>query len=326
MALEIEPVVIDFDAIDAEVARGKAAPSKKDDKETVTVETTAPDTPATDKTVLTPEVGVEKLKEQLRVEREGRLAAEARASEAAKGEAEARGTVQTTQLDQIKAAIAHTTQANDTLEAEYAAAAQIQDWAAAAKAQRKMAENEAALRDFNRAKVNLEKAPKPTPRLPTDPVEAYIANVPGMGEASKQWLRAHPEHVRTEDGREMLYNAHRLALKRGLKENTPDYFKAVEKAIEVEQRTLTANGHDTEAAATSGLEDEDATAGTASTPVQARTAPPAAPVSRNGRSSNTIKLSPDQVEMARASFPDSKTPEEDYARQLMALKKEGRIQ
>lgn len=333
MSTLADGVEVDFGAIDAEVARGKGdaagKPAKTAAEPEITVET-APAAP--DRPILTPEAGVKKLKDDLERANARARAAEARADDAARAEAEARGTTQKTQLEQITGAIAQATQNGDLLEAEYATAAAAGDWGAAAKVQRKMADNAADIRDLSRGKTALEKAPPPQIRAPQDPVEAYIASVRGMGAESKTWLRAHPEFAGTPQGRDMLVAAHQLAIGRGFKENTADYFRSVEKTLEIapsESPTGRTNGNGHAAPEDAGTDTEDAMADAAATPVApARKAPPAAPVTRSGgaQRGNNVRLSPEQVEAAHASFPNSKTPLEDYARELLALRKEGSLQ
>ena len=328
MTTKTEEATVDFDAIDREVARGKAdAAAAAPAEDEITVETAPEPAEPAAKPVVKPEIGIEALKKQLETERAARLASENRERELANAEVKARTETQKTQLDVVNGAIDRLTQNRTVLKAKYAEAAAAGDWLAAADVQAEMADNASELQTLKIGKTRMEKAPPPQPRAPTDPVEAYIASVPGMGAESRDWIRAHPEFARTENGQEMLFAAHQLATRRGLKENTPEYFRAIEKTLDVAQGPTTAsNGH---AAADDPADDPMADA--AAAPVQAvtprRTAPAAAPVTRNGNgsSSRSIRLTPDQVEMAHASFPDSKTPLEDYARQLAALRKEGRL-
>jgi hypothetical protein len=290
-----------------------------------------------DKTVVTPAEGIEKLKKQLadseaaRVESEKRrIAAETAANDAARGEAAAKTDVQKTQLDLIKGAIDQATQQNDVLEQQYAAQAAAQDWAAAAKTQRKMAETAARLTQLESGKHALENAPKVAPRAPVDPVEKFCAQ---LTPASANWVRQHPTFVTDKRQYRLMIRAHEDALDAGLATDTPAYFRSLEMTLGLTSPGGTssdvartngngANGHATAA--------DDATADTAAVAVGGRSAAPAAaPVSRSGNAtgtrSNTVKLSPDQVEMAHAMFPDSKNPLEEYAKNLVALKKEGKL-
>lgn len=321
MATETDDVTVDFDAVDAEVARGKAADAPA---AAATVETGEPEVVTPPKVILKPEEGVEKLKKQLDDERAGRLAAEKRADDASRGEAEARGRAQSTELDLVKGEITRLTQATDVLEADYANAMAAQDWGAAAKAQRSMATNAAMLQSLENGKAVMEKAPKPSPRAPTDPVDAYVSTIGAEYPKSRAWVRAHGEFARTEEGQEMLHSAHRLAVARKLKPESDEYFAHIEKTLEL-----------TPAAATPGADGGDDPMGDAAsvavTPARrnGNATPASAPVTRAGNGTGsrkgTITLTPAQVEAAHMSFPDSKTPLEDYAKQVLALKKEGQL-
>jgi hypothetical protein len=326
MSTTADEIAVDIDAADAAAAK-KAA---KKPPATVEGEVVEPavvvDSELAAKTankeIVTPEAGVEKLQKQLKEEREARLAAENRANEAARAEAEARGTVQATQLDQIKGAIAQLTQANDVLEVQYAEALAAQDFKAAAKVQRGMSDNAAKLTQLEAGKIALEKAPKPQPRAPADPVERLAVT---LTPPSAAWVRAHPEFVRDPLKNKQMIAAHELAIARGYEADSPQYFSDIEGTLRVGASTqLPAHVDDGHA----GADEPTAAAAQASTGGR-QAAPPAAPVSRSGNGAagrpNTVKLSPEECEIARASFPDSKTPLEDYARQKLALKKEGRM-
>lgn len=314
MATPAEEITVDIDALDAEAA--KNAENQADSPEVeVSKADAAPAKP--EKTVVTPEEGLETLRKQLAEEKSARQAAEARANEAAHGEAKAKGEVQTTQLDMIKGAIDRVTQTNDALEEQYANAMAAQDWKAAAKAQRQMADNSAKLAQLEAGRVALEKAPKPTPRAPVDPVEHFASQLTAPSAA---WVRAHPEFVRDAHKNRQMIAAHELALARGYEADTPQYFASIEKTLDVAP-AVTRNETKTNG-------DDDPMADAAK-PVE-RAAPAAAPVSRNVNGSNgsrqgTVKLTPEEAEVARMMFPDSKDPLKEYALNKVALKKEGKL-
>lgn len=321
MSTPAEEVTVDLAALDAEAAQKAAKEGKTGATEPeVVVESAAkPEKPAAE--VVTPDQGIEKLRQQLKSEQEARAAAEARAREAAQGEAEARGRAQTTELDLVKNAITTVTQANDALESKYAEAMAAQDWNAAAKLQRQMSDNSAKLAQLEAGKERLEKQPKPTPRAPADPVEAFCAQ---LSAPSAAWVRAHPEFVRDGHKNRQMIAAHELAIARGYKADTEDYFKSIEKTLDLAPVPATngngrSNGHDIEADPTADVSATAATGGRQAAPV-------AAPVSRaavgsNGSRPGVVRLTADEVEMAEHM---GMTPEE-YARQKVALKKEGKL-
>lgn len=320
MAATTDEITIDIDAADAaaakkaaETAKKTADGAKKTEAEPAVV--VDPEVIATDPTkeAMTPEAGLEKLQKQLADEKTARIAAETRANESAQAEARARGDVQKSQLDQIKGAIEQLTQASDVLESQYAEKAAAQDWGGAAKVQRQMATNAARLAQLEAGKTALENAPKPQPRAPTDPVEAFCAQ---LSAPSAAWVRAHPDFVRdTHKNRQMLA-AHELAVARGYKADTDDYFKSIEKTLDVGTAAAPAHADDPDP-----LADVAATAATGGR----RAAPAAAPVSRSGNGAagrpNIVRLSADEVEMAQ----NMGMSVEEYARNKVALKKEGKL-
>lgn len=325
MSTPTEEVTVDFDAIDAEVAKGKAAAADVDPITVETAETAPPEPTPPAKTVVTPEQGLEKLQKQLDAEKTARIAAENRANEASHAEAAARTDVQKTQLDLVTSAIERVTQANDGLEAQYETAARAGDWGAAAKVQRQMADNSAKLAQLEAGKNALEKAPKPTPRASVDPVEAYVAEVAPQWPRSAQWLRSHPDFVTDRNKNQQMIAAHQLALARGHTVDSDGYFTSIEKTLDLMPAVAKIEPPDVE------VEDDPTAAAAKPVNGSGRQAAPAAPVSRSGNGAGGTKagrvtLTKDQVEAAHASFPDSKTPLEDYARQVAALRKEGKLQ
>jgi hypothetical protein len=264
-----------------------------------------------EKKAVSPEEGLEKLKQQLADEKAGRLAAEQRANEASRGEAAARGEVQTSQLDLVKGAIERLTESSDTLEGQYADAMAAQDFKAAAKLQRQMGDNSAKLIQLEAGKKALESAPKPTPRAPIDPVEHFVSQ---LSPASAAWVRAHPEFVRDNQKNEMMIAAHQFALKKGLKADTPEYFASVEKTLDIAAPIVAKVDLEPDAGAD------------AAQAVGGRAAPAAAPVSRSngyspGNRSGVVKLTSQEVEMAGIMGMTV----EEYARNKVALKKEGKL-
>lgn len=314
MSTPTDEIAVDLEAADAKIAAEaakkaangaaiEAAPDidvEKDDAQPAKVE----------KKAVTPEEGLEKLKKQLEEERSGRLAAEQRANDASRGEAAARGEVQTSQLDLVKGAIERLTESSDTLEGQYADAMAAQDFKAAAKLQRQMGDNSAKLIQLEAGKKALEAAPKPVPRAPVDPLEQFVGQ---LSPASATWVRAHPEFVRDSHKNRQMIAAHELALARGIKVDTPEYFASVEKTL------------DLSAPAVAKVDPEpDATADAAQA-TGGRAAPAAAPVSRSngahGNRPNVVKLTPQEVEMAGIMNMSV----EEYARNKVALKKEGKL-
>ena len=319
MSTTSEEIKIDLDELDDKKTSKteKSAKSAPENDIKVEQDDETPKTPVVDG--VSTDEALAKLKKQLADEQERRIAAEHRAHEASQGEAQARATVQATELDLVKNAITTLNQANDSLEAQYAEALAAQDFTTAAKAQREMSINAAKALRLEEAKVKLENAPKPTARAPQDAVEQFIAES-NMAPQSADWVRAHPDYVRDKNKYRKLLAAHEIALADGNKVNTDEYFESVEKTLGIGARITNGSGEHRE------IKTEDDALSDAATPKTKRTPPASAPVTRSGTGSgndrpNVVRLSPEEIEMA--SFM-GQTPEE-YARNKLALKKEGKL-
>ena len=100
--------------------------------------------------------------------------------------------------------------------------------------------------------------------------------------------------------------AHNLAIADGHRADTDDYFSAVEETLKINRK----------------VEQNESALSSASEPARRReSAPAAAPVSREGTRTNVVRLTEAQKEMAAMM---KMTPQE-YAQNLVALKKEGKI-
>lgn len=306
MSTTHEEIQIDLDAVD-DAAKKKAA----NGQDPALVIETVPVAAAADASTVD---GLDKLKKQLEDEKNLRLAAERRADQASESEARARGEVHGTQLDLVTNAIGAVKQANDGLKQAYIAALTAQDYEKVADIQLEMSSNAAKLLTLENGKKQLESQPKPTPRPAQDEVEEFANR---CTPTSAAWVRAHPDYVRDKQKNRMMIAAHELALARGLTADTDAYFEAVEKTLDLRKPVSNGNGHDPN-------EDPDPMSDAASKP-KPKAAPAAAPVTRSGNGTgarqNTVTLTPQEVEIAEMN---GMTPEE-YAKNKVALKKEGRL-
>lgn len=312
MSTTHEEIQIDLDEVDA--AKAKAAGDKKEPKKDPVEVVRTDGTTKVDATdAAKTEEGLERLKKQLEGETAARIAAEHRANESAESEARARGEMQGTQLDLIKNELDHVTQSSKSLKAEYSAALAAQDYDTAADVQERMSNNAARKLMLENGKAALEKAPKPQARVAADPVDEYVGRIPGEYPRSRAWVRAHPDYVRDPSKNRLMIAAHELALAKGLTADTDSYFDSIEKTLDLNMAApaLKSNGD------ADPMKD-------AAQPTR-KPAPASAPVTRagtgNGQRPNQVTLSPDEVEMAERT---GQTPEE-YARNKVALKKEGRL-
>jgi hypothetical protein len=302
MATQTDEIKIDLDAID------DAPKVKKNGAAEPAIKVEPKPAPA-DPVVLKPEDGLAKLQKQLDDERSAREAAERDAQEARQNEVNARAQSQGDQLALVTTALESVKTSQKGLKADYAAALAAQDFEKVAEIQEQMSDNSARMIQLDAGKKQLEKAPKPVARQPTDMVEQFVST---MTPQSASWVRSHPEYVRDPKLNRRMIRAHEDAIDEGVKADTPEYFASIEKTLGLTQVKV----DDTPAG-------DDALSGAAA--ATSRRSPPAAPVSRGGNGTgsrpNVVTLSADEVEMAKAT---GQTPEE-YARNKMALRKEGRL-
>ncbi len=211
-----------------------------------------------------------------------------------------------TNLNLVSNAIGTLNMAQEALETNLASAFEVGDHTAASSIQREISRNEAKLAQLESGKQQMEAAPKVTAPQPTgDPVEAVASDIArGGAPRSAEWVRNHPEYVRDQRLNARMLAAHNLAITDGLQVDSDAYFNAVE-------TTLGIRGQDNSAYSD------------ASQPAQRRAAPAAAPVSRSGtgdgRQTNRVTLSAEEREMAQMSG----LSEQEWARNKLALMKEG---
>jgi hypothetical protein len=262
-------------------------------------------------------------------ERDARKKAEEYARQQAERAHSAQNEVQDGNLKIILNAIDATEQAAAGAERDYAEAMASGNYAAAAKAQRLMAQAESHLLQLNNGKQKLEEMlqqpaegavtdqqfPSFEPAVPQDPVEVYAQR---LAPKSAQWLRNHPEVV-SENKVGKLTRAHQDAVEDGLVAESPEYFRYIEARL----------GYDTpaqyeEPARESAPAREAPRKSLVSAPV---TSNASVMSSRQSGNSNTMVLSPEQVEFALMAEPDLPRDKaiEAYARNRAFLIKNGKL-
>lgn len=253
--------------------------------------------------------GLEALKRQLEQERQARAEAERRANEAAQTAYQAQAEVQDSNLHLVTNAIETVNQTNAILKGNYRDAMAAGDYDLAAEIQAEMSSNAAKLLQLEQGKQALESAPRTEAPRPytADPVEALASQ---LSPRSADWVRRNPQFATDQRLYQKMIAAHNLAVADGIDPDTEDYFASIEETLRIRSRNDDSY--------------EDASSAAAK-PVQRRSAPPAAPVSRSGTGTgsrpNRVTLTSEEREMA--SFMGM-TPEE-YGRHKLALKKEGRM-
>lgn len=253
------------------------------------------------------ENSLETLKEQLERERQARAEAERRANEATQTAYQAQVEMQDNNLHLVTNAIETVNQTNSILKANYRDAMAAGDYDIAAEIQAEMSANAAKLLQLEQGKQALENTPRgEAPRPYTaDPVEALASQ---LSPRSADWVRRNPQFATDNRLYQKMLAAHNLAVADGIDPDTDDYFASIEDTLRIRSRDSY----------------EDASS-SAAKPVQRRSAPPAAPVSRSGTATGTrpnrVTLTAEEREMATMM---GMTPEE-YGRNKLALKKEGRM-
>jgi hypothetical protein len=289
----------DDDQIEIEIDDGP--PAKADD---IKVEV-APEPRAAE-----PDNAIETLKAQLAQERAARQAAEHRAQEAASTAYSAQNEAHDSNLSLVVNAIGTVQQSNDILKANYRDAMSVGDYDRAADIQGEMASNQAKLLQLQQGREALENQSRPQAPQPyqADPVEAIASR---LSPRSANWLRAHPEYATDPRLYQKMLAAHNLATADGIPVDTDDYFAEIESTLRI-SRPEPRSDH------------SDPTQQAAQV-TQRRSAPPAAPVSRSGAAPgtrpNTVRLTAQQIEMAEMM---GMSPQE-YAKNLLALQKEGKL-
>lgn len=251
---------------------------------------------------------ITELKRQLAEEKAARAQAEQKLHQANREVHRSRGEVDETNLQLVVNAIDTVNRDIELLSQAHTYALQSGDFDRATKIQREMSANEAKLLQLNNGKEAMENAPRPPePQMaPLDPVEDFANR---LSPRSADWVRKHPEFVRDPRLNAKMIAAHNLAVADGIPTDTDDYFAAIEETLKVTPKPVQNDTDDQYAA--KAVRRRDA-------------APAAAPANRGdqSRSSNVVRLSAAEREMAEMMGMKP----EDYAKNKVALKKEGKIQ
>lgn len=265
---------------------------------------------------ISPEIGIEALKQQLDMERNARAEAEKRARMAENTASKASYEVQDSNLQLIVSAIDSVNRTNTMLKRDYAAAMQAGAFDQAAEIQSHMSINGAKLLQLENGKAalteRLKTPPQQQPEMPTDPVEAVASQ---LSPRSAAWVRSHPECVRDKRLYMKMVGAHNIAVADGFQADTDEYFAEIERQMGYRKPQTAVQQYD-----------EEEPTSMAAKPMARKAPPPAAPSSRaasNGSGGkNAFTLTREQREMAGIMGMTF----EEYAKNLVALKKEGKMQ
>ena len=259
---------------------------------------------------VTPEQGITQLKKQLEDEQKARAEAEQRAREAQQMAQKAQREVQDGDFHLIVSAIDKAKSNSELLKNAYAEAMAAGDYRKVADIQEALALNANKLSTLENGKSALEnKLRQPVQPVANDPVEEFAAR---LTPRSAAWIRNNPDYARDPNKYNAMVRAHNHAMGEGHVPDSDSYFQHVEMRLGMRKPPEP--------------EIDEEVISVAATPVQKRTSvPPSAPTTRVASNTSgkptTVRLSAEQREMASMM---GYTPEE-YAKNMVALKREGRL-
>ena len=262
----------------------------------------------------TPEDGIAELKARLEEEKKLRFEAESRAQQAQQTATKAAAEVQDSNLQLITGAIDKLKRESDYLKSNFKEAMTSGDYDAAAQIQETMSLNAAKLLQLQNGKASLEERlanPQPAAPQTNDPVERVAST---LSPRSAAWIRAHPQCITDQRMYQKMVGAHNIAMADGYIVDSDAYFDAIEQQLGFRK------------ASPAQVDDgEDIALSAAAAPVQKRNAPAAAPTTRTASGtpskSQVVRLSSEMREMASMM---GMSPE-DYAKNMVALKREGKL-
>ena len=257
-----------------------------------------------------PEEGIRELKFQLEQEKLARAEAEKRARYAAEREYAAKNETTDTQISFLGNAINSLQQETTYLKAGYREAMATGDYDRAAEIQQRMSDNSARLQTMENGKDSLERQAKQTApqyQQPMDPVEALASS---LSPRSANWVRNNPQFATDQRLFQKMIAAHNLAIADGIAPDSDEYFATVEETLRIRRPEPVY---------------EDPTEQAATVTQKRYTAPPAAPVSRSGTGTgtraNVVTLTSEEREIAASM----KMTNQEYAKNKLALQKEGKL-
>jgi hypothetical protein len=259
---------------------------------------------------VTPEEGITQLKKRLEDEQKARAEAERRAHEAQQVAHKAQRDVQDGDYQLIVSAIDKAKSNSELLKNAYAESMAAGDYRRVADIQEALALNANKLSTLENGKSALEnKLRQPVQQVANDPVEEFASR---LTPRSAAWIRNNPDYARDPSKYDAMVRAHNHAMGEGHVPDSDSYFQHVEMRLGMRRPPEP--------------EVDEEVISVAATPVQKRTSvPPTAPTTRMASNTSgkptTVRLSAEQREMASMM---GYTPEE-YAKNMVALKREGRL-
>ena len=258
---------------------------------------------------ITVEDGIAELKAKLEEERAARLAAEQREKLASEQANAAKVDATDSNMKLIDNAIETVKRNADILKQNLRDANAAGDYDAVTEIQLSIIEAQRNLEKLNAGKQQYEAQVRQQQAAPADPVEKLASS---LTPRSAEWIRRNPDYARNPNLFKKMVAAHEIAVADGIVPDTDEYFASVESTLKM-QRIVN--------------NEQESAMSAASAPVQRRSAPPAAPVSRSGNgtggqpSSSVISLTRAEREAAR----DMGMTDKEYAMNKRALMQSGRM-
>jgi hypothetical protein len=285
--------------------------------------------PASEQTRETREIpaeqGIEALRARLQASERATQEANQRASVAEQARTQATGAADAANVQILETALGGLRQGIGILKSQLAEAYAVQDFSAVADLQVEISRQTQREGQIESGLEQLKAQPREQPRAAPPPAPSADQQVEAVASQlspnAAAWVRGHPQYVTDTRLNAKLMSAHYAAAGEGLALDSPEYIAHVE-------RTLGLGGQPAATPRPGFVEERQPVAESRSR------APPAAPPSRaNGGSSPTrVTLTREQREAARDLFPDElqedptgRKSEQAYARNMLILKREGRL-
>lgn len=274
-----------------------------------------------------------------------RLEAERFAAQSATTASEATTEARERQLDSVVSATHAVNQKLSTLRAQYVKAQTDGEFEKAADINLEIGKASAELVNLEGGRQQLEARKKdPPPAAPATParqetqfefnsrpwnqaeIEIVLRNTPP---AAAAWMRSHADYFTDVSFRKQVQAASDFVIAKGVTPNSEEYIRGVEKIVLGDQAVPPPTQvHKDEAVSSAGKQVTSRTSPTpAAPPSRSVPASPGSPTNAAGQ--RVVRLTPAQVEFARLNFAKTKAddpePEVAYARNLEALRREGKL-
>lgn len=262
--------------------------------------------------VISAEDGIKELRRRLEEEHRLRKEAEHYAQYAAQQASKAYEEVGETQFHLVSNALETVKRDNEYLKNQLAEASSLGDHVKIAEIQEAISLNAVKINQLEMGKRDMESRPRqpafnPPPPPPVQPLDVVEDIANRVSPRSASWIRANRDYIKDDRSVRKMFRAHEEAVDEGFAPDSDAYFQYVERFMGIKR------------------EESESPLSSAAAPTQRRPAPPAAPVSRSGNGTgskpNVVRLTREQAEFARMN----NMTEQEYAKHLMDLRKEGKI-